>query len=113
MIVKSQHWNFHQNTFNHLPICVDIDECGEKNELCTDKLNTECVNTIGSFDCNCVSGFEEKEITFTTKKNVTKTVVPRDNQKTKKKSKKKSENKIDILPEIKTLHLTSFSDFNF
>ena len=72
---------FYKNNFNHLLICVDIDECGEKNELCTDKINTECVNTIGSFNCDCVSGFKEKEVTFTTKKGVTRNLVPRENKK--------------------------------
>ena len=35
--------------------CVDIDEC---TEIGCDEDNTYCVNTLGSYDCNCESGFE-------------------------------------------------------
>ena len=40
---------------------IDIDECHmaalQSTVLCTN-LNTQCVNTIGSFECVCVDGYE-------------------------------------------------------
>ena len=32
---------------------LDIDECSEKSDSCDHK----CVNTIGSYQCSCQSGF--------------------------------------------------------
>lgn len=36
--------------------CDDQNECVLSSTLCSDK-NSKCVNTIGSFDCECVIGF--------------------------------------------------------
>jgi len=43
-----------EQTFDDLPVCEDIDECG--NSQC-DLASTECVNMPGSFYCKCRSGF--------------------------------------------------------
>ena len=34
--------------------CVDIDECSEEPPIC----DHECSNSIGSFECACVSGYK-------------------------------------------------------
>lgn len=36
-------------------MCIDIDECLEDQDNCTD--NSHCVNLIGSFACVCDSGY--------------------------------------------------------
>ncbi|CAL8350061.1 unnamed protein product [Merluccius merluccius] len=36
------------------PYCLDIDECEESNSNVCDH---ECVNTVGSFQCHCLTGF--------------------------------------------------------
>ena len=36
--------------------CIDIDECKSLNN-CTEEKNQECHNTIGSYRCECLSGF--------------------------------------------------------
>ena len=41
------------------PDCVDVDECAHDMRMdmpCGD--NENCVNTVGSYECSCVSGFE-------------------------------------------------------
>ena len=35
---------------------VDIDECGTGASMCTE--NSHCVNTPGSFNCECNVGFQ-------------------------------------------------------
>ena len=33
----------------------DIDECTNGNDTC--HINATCINTVGSYDCECLSGF--------------------------------------------------------
>lgn len=43
-------------------MCVlfsDVDECVENKRLCA--VGKECVNTVGSFKCQCIEGYEMKE----------------------------------------------------
>ena len=37
-------------------ICIDTDECEQQLDNCHD--NADCLDTVGSFDCECKSGFE-------------------------------------------------------
>jgi Notch-like protein len=37
----------------------DVDECEEDTTLCSDKINTTCVNTHGWYQCDCIKGFKE------------------------------------------------------
>lgn len=37
------------------PVCVDIDECHREESLCGE--NESCVNTEGSYECNCSTGY--------------------------------------------------------
>ena len=39
--------------------CTDIDECGQTIDWCGD---LSCINTIGSYSCQCRSGFETTEV---------------------------------------------------
>ncbi|XP_015113474.1 fibulin-2 [Diachasma alloeum] len=41
--------------------CVDINECEEIQDVCTS--NEECVNTVGSYTCNCRTGFRRDNLT--------------------------------------------------
>lgn len=41
--------------------CVDIDECREIEDACSS--NEECVNTVGSYTCNCKIGFRRENLT--------------------------------------------------
>ena len=36
--------------------CVDIDECKLKLSNCAE--NAECINTEGSYECQCKTGFQ-------------------------------------------------------
>lgn len=38
----------------------DIDECSQPEPVCTEE-HRECVNTKGSYDCRCSSGYEEQD----------------------------------------------------
>ena len=40
--------------------CDDIDECKERPNICENTENSHCTNTIGSFTCDCDSGFDIK-----------------------------------------------------
>lgn len=40
--------------------CIDVDECGEEVLACAG-LNVFCVNTEGSFQCQCAEGFTRRE----------------------------------------------------
>ena len=37
----------------------DVDECNEQRGLCTEGIE-ECVNTLGSYSCSCLKGYEHK-----------------------------------------------------
>lgn len=41
--------------------CVDIDECREIQDACSS--NEDCVNTMGSYVCNCKTGFRRDNLT--------------------------------------------------
>ncbi|XP_063990855.1 fibrillin-2-like [Diachasmimorpha longicaudata] len=41
--------------------CVDINECEEIQDVCTS--NEECVNNVGSYVCNCRTGFRRDNLT--------------------------------------------------
>ncbi|XP_034188272.2 uncharacterized protein LOC117607997 isoform X1 [Osmia lignaria lignaria] len=41
--------------------CVDVDECREVEDACSS--NEECVNTMGSYTCNCKVGFKRENLT--------------------------------------------------
>ncbi|XP_011314655.1 fibrillin-2 [Fopius arisanus] len=41
--------------------CADIDECSTIEDICTS--NEECVNTVGSYVCNCRTGFRRENLT--------------------------------------------------
>ncbi|XP_012149839.2 uncharacterized protein LOC100874867 [Megachile rotundata] len=41
--------------------CVDVDECREIEDACSS--NEECVNTVGSYTCNCKIGFRRENLT--------------------------------------------------
>lgn len=43
------------NRLHEGPTVADTDECASDEYTCTD--NSECLNTIGSYDCQCQSGF--------------------------------------------------------
>ena len=36
-------------------LILDIDECTNWSDLC--HINATCINTVGSYDCECLSGF--------------------------------------------------------
>ncbi|CAD5221920.1 unnamed protein product [Bursaphelenchus okinawaensis] len=38
--------------------CVDVDECSDNGEQLCDKLNEICVNTPGSYNCECKDGYK-------------------------------------------------------
>jgi hypothetical protein len=41
------------------PICVDINECTEQSIVCgREEANTRCINSFGSYECKCTSGYE-------------------------------------------------------
>ena len=39
--------------------CIDVDECEEKEYTCT--FNSTCINTIGSYECECDSGYNKTD----------------------------------------------------
>lgn len=41
--------------------CVDIDECREIEDACSS--NEQCINTMGSYTCNCRTGFKRDNFT--------------------------------------------------
>ncbi|XP_048846739.1 adhesion G protein-coupled receptor E5-like [Brienomyrus brachyistius] len=43
--------------------CIDFDECEDSMDICGK--NTTCFNTVGSYYCQCVSGFTSKTKNFT------------------------------------------------
>ena len=45
---------FVKDPFQHKADFADIDECAEFDNLC---LNGICINTVGSFRCDCPSGY--------------------------------------------------------
>lgn len=48
---------------NLLHFAIDIDECAEGLHNCSSINNTMCVNVNGSFDCPCISGYQEDNST--------------------------------------------------
>lgn len=44
--------------FDIIILFSDIDECKEGTYTCEDKSRTDCVNTDGGYECDCVDGFE-------------------------------------------------------
>ena len=38
------------------PVCADINECVDEVDNCSE--DADCLNTIGSYDCSCVNGYE-------------------------------------------------------
>ena len=38
-------------------LCSDVDECKTSNGSCPE--NSKCVNTLGSFECQCQRGYEK------------------------------------------------------
>jgi len=46
-----------QKFLNSESLLIDIDECSEDIDGCSDM----CNNTLGSFDCSCIAGFMLKE----------------------------------------------------
>ena len=45
----------------HNQECIDVDECTTKKHNCTENMS-KCINTEGSFECECSSGYEMKTI---------------------------------------------------
>ncbi len=45
---------YSKTTFPHVWIVSDVDECAENNGGCSQL----CINTEGSFECSCTSGYE-------------------------------------------------------
>ena len=39
--------------------CIDVNECEEKDYTCTS--NSTCINTIGSYKCECDSGYNKTD----------------------------------------------------
>ena len=39
-----------------IPLFLDINECERDEDECN--VNANCSNTVGSYDCTCISGFE-------------------------------------------------------
>ena len=40
--------------------CEDVNECYHNeysNHTCNDYDKTECLNTVGTYDCNCITGY--------------------------------------------------------
>lgn len=46
---------------------LDVDECSSNKDICHS--NAECNNTIGSFDCCCLSGYSGNGFNCTGKQN--------------------------------------------
>lgn len=44
--------------FHQMYICTDINECAIESYTCTN--NTECKNAPGSYQCDCVEGYVDK-----------------------------------------------------
>ena len=44
--------------YNDCITYVDIDECSNGSHNCSE--NKTCTNTLGSYDCQCPPGFQEK-----------------------------------------------------
>ena len=55
-------WSFHaiRMFFVFLSTCLDTNECEEIPNLCSD--HGDCLNTPGSFQCQCHEGFELDDI---------------------------------------------------
>lgn len=45
-------------------ICVDRDECSDGSNPCAEKENSQCVNTVGSYNCECNEGFKSQVSIF-------------------------------------------------
>ena len=46
---------------------ADVDECNDVNNPCDTTNNQKCVNTAGSYICQCVTGYQNESGTCTSK----------------------------------------------
>ena len=54
-ILKHLFW--HLNTSDYIFLFIDIDECAAQVNPCDAVANSECMNTNGSYSCQCKDGF--------------------------------------------------------
>lgn len=48
----------HSNYLNLLSRCIDINECKLNSTISNCDENADCINTMGSYECQCKSGFQ-------------------------------------------------------
>ena len=58
-------WGTFLMFYNHIYLFSDIDECISSEYRCGENDTATCVNTIGSYDCTCRVGFEQKLVNDT------------------------------------------------
>ena len=47
----------HLNCDNHIYNNSDIDECSETTDKALCGVNSQCINTVGSYECVCATGY--------------------------------------------------------